>query len=334
MTTETTFTKEIKYAGRKDGYSYSLDGELVGYARTYHEAEVTLDNLVYEQLQHTPAPTDEQLIDANPELAYSAADCDAPVEVAEEPTQDAKTPVTLRDVHAQHCAQVARAANEDPFGDPRTEEEKRWSTEGWASVHGGWEKFGPHPFDPTKTVRHFRPRLGGACDCPDCISKVAPQPVDEDATIEESEILDHIMHDGVSAALSADPDEDYPGQEDGCPPDCPDGCPDHGHGSRDLIQTIAAELADAEEAAGNRAGLNAVNKAAFHLASGVEYRWALGDLLIGSGTRAGTVHRVRLSGGGTWICSCEAAANGRDCWHCCAAEILATVRDWGQRQAA
>lgn len=25
-----------------------LDGELVGYARTYHEAEVTLDRLVFE----------------------------------------------------------------------------------------------------------------------------------------------------------------------------------------------------------------------------------------------------------------------------------------------
>jgi hypothetical protein len=27
-----------------------LDGDLVGYARTYHEAEVTLDQLIYELL--------------------------------------------------------------------------------------------------------------------------------------------------------------------------------------------------------------------------------------------------------------------------------------------
>jgi hypothetical protein len=101
--------------------------------------------------------------------------------------------------------------------------------------------------------------------------------------------------------------------------------------THDAIQAIAKELADAEEAAGNRAGLNAVNKAAFHLASGVEYRWALGDLLIASGTRTGTVHRVRLSSGGTWICSCEAAANGRGCWHIESAIILSMAQD---RQAA
>lgn len=49
--------------------------------------------------------------------------------------------------------------DDDPFGDPRTEEEKQWDAEGWAECEGGWEKFGPHPFDPAKTVRHFRPRL-------------------------------------------------------------------------------------------------------------------------------------------------------------------------------
>lgn len=50
MTTATTVT-EIRYDRFSRDYAMYLDGELVGYARTYHEAEVLLDDLVLERLR-------------------------------------------------------------------------------------------------------------------------------------------------------------------------------------------------------------------------------------------------------------------------------------------
>mgnify|MGYP001571940030 CR=1 FL=1 len=42
------YRKEIAYDRETRDYAMYLDGELVGFARTYHEAEVTLDQLVFE----------------------------------------------------------------------------------------------------------------------------------------------------------------------------------------------------------------------------------------------------------------------------------------------
>lgn len=50
MTTTDTFRKEIRYDRETRDFAMYLDGELVGYMRTYHEAEVALDQLVYEML--------------------------------------------------------------------------------------------------------------------------------------------------------------------------------------------------------------------------------------------------------------------------------------------
>jgi hypothetical protein len=44
------YRKEIVYDRETHDYAMYLDGELVGFARTYHEAEVTLDQLVLELL--------------------------------------------------------------------------------------------------------------------------------------------------------------------------------------------------------------------------------------------------------------------------------------------
>jgi hypothetical protein len=44
--------KEIVYDRETRDYAMYLDGELVGFARTYHEAEVTLDQLVFELASH------------------------------------------------------------------------------------------------------------------------------------------------------------------------------------------------------------------------------------------------------------------------------------------
>lgn len=42
------YRKEIVYDRETRDFAMYLDGELVGYARTYHEAEITLDQLVFE----------------------------------------------------------------------------------------------------------------------------------------------------------------------------------------------------------------------------------------------------------------------------------------------
>jgi hypothetical protein len=42
------YRKEIVYDRETRDYAMYLDGELVGFARNYHEAEITLDQLVFE----------------------------------------------------------------------------------------------------------------------------------------------------------------------------------------------------------------------------------------------------------------------------------------------
>lgn len=49
------YRKEIIYDRETRDYAMYLDGELVGFARTYHEAEVTLDQRVFELLQQPSA---------------------------------------------------------------------------------------------------------------------------------------------------------------------------------------------------------------------------------------------------------------------------------------
>lgn len=106
------------------------------------------------------------------------------------------------------------------------------------------------------------------------------------------------------------------------------------------LQETAAELATTALRAGDRRGANALNKAAWHLTRGVEIARVGADLLIPSATTAGQVYRVGACG-----CSCEASANGKDCWHSALAEVvsvtqerltltLPTPRSLGQRIAA
>lgn len=44
------YRKEIVYDTTTQEFAMYLDGDLVGFARTYQEAEMTLDELVYELL--------------------------------------------------------------------------------------------------------------------------------------------------------------------------------------------------------------------------------------------------------------------------------------------
>ncbi len=43
-----TARREIIFDRETKDYAMYLDGELVGFTRTYHEAEITLDQLVFE----------------------------------------------------------------------------------------------------------------------------------------------------------------------------------------------------------------------------------------------------------------------------------------------
>lgn len=61
------------------------------------------------------------------------------------------------------------------------------------------------------------------------------------------------------------------------------------------------------------------NKAAYHLAGGLDIRFLNdGSALVPSGTRGGTIHRVSSSG----QCSCEAGQAGKVCWHTAAVDLL------------
>ena len=60
-TTDATYRKEIVFDRSSRDYAMYLDGELVGYARTYHEAEITLDELVFELLSSGATATATQL---------------------------------------------------------------------------------------------------------------------------------------------------------------------------------------------------------------------------------------------------------------------------------
>jgi hypothetical protein len=55
-TTAPTYRKEIQYDRQTHDYAMYIDGELVGFARTYHDAEVTLDQLVFELLSSSNVP--------------------------------------------------------------------------------------------------------------------------------------------------------------------------------------------------------------------------------------------------------------------------------------
>jgi|SRR5947207_1550664 len=72
-----TFLKDIKYDRETKDYAMHLDCELVGFARTYHEAEVTLDQLVWELLNsgicHTATELDGGIPDDDP-LPYPLPD--------------------------------------------------------------------------------------------------------------------------------------------------------------------------------------------------------------------------------------------------------------------
>jgi hypothetical protein len=61
-TTASLYRKEVVYDRTTRDYAEYLDGELVGFAKTYHAAEVALDQLVFD-LQHSGLTTPASALD-------------------------------------------------------------------------------------------------------------------------------------------------------------------------------------------------------------------------------------------------------------------------------
>ncbi len=83
----------------------------------------------------------------------------------------------------------------------------------------------------------------------------------------------------------------------------------------EALDQAAATLIDRTADASHE---RAINKALWHLQSGLEIRSTCGGFLMPSGTRAGVIHRISH----TFGCNCEAAAKGNICWHAAAISIL------------
>jgi hypothetical protein len=80
------------------------------------------------------------------------------------------------------------------------------------------------------------------------------------------------------------------------------------------LDAAAATLVEQANASQQRA----LNKALWHLQSGIEIRTTTGAFLIPSGTRSGVIHRISHAFG----CNCEAAGKGLSCWHTQAVAII------------
>jgi hypothetical protein len=59
MTTTTTPAREIRFERATMDFSLWLDGQIVGYARSYYEGEAALDAIVYSRLQAEAARVEE-----------------------------------------------------------------------------------------------------------------------------------------------------------------------------------------------------------------------------------------------------------------------------------
>jgi hypothetical protein len=78
MTTTTILPqRDIVRDAESGDYRLLLDGELVGYARTFHEGETTLDELVYDRLARRPLTEAEalaaELVALHPDLHFAQA---------------------------------------------------------------------------------------------------------------------------------------------------------------------------------------------------------------------------------------------------------------------
>ena len=104
------YKKDISYDRETRDYAMYLDGELVGFARNYHEAEVTLDQLVFDLMSgqfFLPTPTAAEDEDDSGDLTEAMADDDYAEAMAEQAmgTYNGFVPSTCCFCHKPHAAQ-------------------------------------------------------------------------------------------------------------------------------------------------------------------------------------------------------------------------------------
>jgi hypothetical protein len=85
-----------------------------------------------------------------------------------------------------------------------------------------------------------------------------------------------------------------------------------------VLEEAAHDLAEEARSAGNSARERAISKAQLQLAAGTQPVPVYGAFLVKSRTAPGTVYRISHVNG----CSCQAAQQGRACWHQALVDIL------------
>lgn len=109
MTHTTTATKEIKYNRESRDYAYYFNGEFVGFASTYHEAEVILDQLTYELLSHK----DAFICESCNRTDHRCYNCEATFSQRYLPAQTAPVCSALPDCSCTTCAVYAQPMDVD-----------------------------------------------------------------------------------------------------------------------------------------------------------------------------------------------------------------------------
>jgi hypothetical protein len=84
------------------------------------------------------------------------------------------------------------------------------------------------------------------------------------------------------------------------------------------IAALDAAAATLIDQAADASHERAINKALWHLQSGLEIRSTTAGFLVPSCTRTTVIHRISTVFG----CNCEAAAKGHICWHASAIAIV------------
>jgi hypothetical protein len=84
------------------------------------------------------------------------------------------------------------------------------------------------------------------------------------------------------------------------------------------IAALDAAAATLIDQAADASHERAINKALWHLQSGLEIRSTTAGFLVPSCTRTTVIHRISH----TFGCNCEAAAKGNICWHASAIAIV------------
>jgi hypothetical protein len=179
-TTDATYRKEICYDRETRDYAMYLDGELVGFARTYHEAEIALDQLVFELMSGqlfadlTPAEVQQDIRQTEADTRDAEADAlasdEAPLLVEPDACEFCTKPAVWQ---IRACSTRDRyrdvtyyLACDDCYGCEFCDDEDNIDA---------WEAERIHPIDVTALLEEADVLLsqtashpGPDCSCPDC----------------------------------------------------------------------------------------------------------------------------------------------------------------------